>query len=132
MRYIKKINGEIVEGPAMLSGDRTAAPNTAWKADQLAAYGYELIEDLAPNPEDVFSVEVFQETLFGALMQGQFSNKKVRNEFDKLCAFLTGTKRLDMMKQYLGWLVSESEITESDYAVVAGILALQNINLGDY
>jgi hypothetical protein len=86
----------------------------------------------ANNPEKLFSVELFQESLFGALMMGQFSDKKVRNEFDKICAFLTGTKRIDLLKQYLSWLVSESEITEADQMLVANLLLAQNINLNNY
>lgn len=116
------------EGPVKGSVLVTECDPCRIKREEQAA----AMEAEANNPERLFSVELFQEALFGALMQGEFSDKKVRNEFDKLCAFLTGTKRLDMMKQYLGWLVSESEITESDYTVVAGILALQNINLEDY
>lgn len=84
------------------------------------------------NPEDVFSVESFQEALFGALMQGQFSSTSIRSEFAQVVAFVTGTKQFAMLKQYLGWLISQSVITEADYVVVAGILALQNIDLESY
>lgn len=84
------------------------------------------------NPEDVFSVESFQEALFGALMQGQFSSPSIRSEFAQVVAFVTGTKQFAMLKQYLGWLISQSVITEADYRVVAGILALQNIDLENY
>ena len=84
------------------------------------------------NPEDVFSVESFQESLFGALMQGQFSSPSIRSEFAQVTAFVTGTKQFAMLKQYLGWLISQSVITEADYGVVASILALQNIDLEGY
>lgn len=84
------------------------------------------------SPEDAFSVESFQEALFGALMQGMFSSPSIRSEFAQVTAFVTGTKQFSMLKQYLGWLISQSVITEGDYAVVSGILMLQNINLENY
>lgn len=82
--------------------------------------------------EAKFSVESFQEALFGALMQGQFSSPTIRSEFAQVVAFVTGTKQFAMLKQYLGWLISQSVITEADYSVVSGILALQNIDLESY
>lgn len=86
----------------------------------------------ANNPEKLFSVESFQEALFGALMQGQFSSPAIRSEFAQVTAFVTGTKQFAMLKQYLGWLMSQAVITEADYGVVAAVLALQNIDLGGY
>lgn len=84
------------------------------------------------TPEESFNVESFQESLFGALMQGQFSSPSIRSEFAQVTAFVTGTKQFAMLKQYLGWLMSQAIITEADYGVVAAVLALQNIDLGGY
>lgn len=45
MHFIKKVNGQLVGGPWPLTSERTASPNTAWKAEQLALHGYELVAD---------------------------------------------------------------------------------------
>ena len=50
MHFIKKVNGQLVGGPWPLTDDRTASPNTAWKAEQLALHGYELVADPAVEP----------------------------------------------------------------------------------
>ena len=84
------------------------------------------------DPEVLFNIETFQISLFQALMSNSFSTPNVRNEFDKICAFLTGTKQVAMLKAYLGWLLASSIITEADYAIVAGLLLAQNINLENY
>ena len=81
------------------------------------------------DKQDIETLEAFQEGLFTALMTGQFSDKSVRNEFDKLCAFITGTKRVDLMKQYLMWLQSESVINADDYTIIDNLLESLGIDL---
>ncbi len=50
MHFIKKVNGRIVGGPYPLLDDRTASPNTAWKAEQLILHGFELVVDPVSEP----------------------------------------------------------------------------------
>lgn len=50
MHYIKKVNGQLVGGPWLLSADRTASPNTAWKKEQLELHGFELVADPVKEP----------------------------------------------------------------------------------
>lgn len=50
MHYVKKVNGQLVGGPWPLTDDRTASPNSKWKAEQLALHGFELVPDPVVEP----------------------------------------------------------------------------------
>lgn len=50
MHYVTKVDGQITGGPYPLTDDRTASPNTAWKAEQLAIHGFELVADPVAEP----------------------------------------------------------------------------------
>ena len=45
MHYVKKVNGVIVAGPFPLTDDRTKAPNSKWKLDQMNKHGFSFVED---------------------------------------------------------------------------------------
>lgn len=68
MYYVKKVDGIVVEGPSFLSSDRTASPNTAWKADQLAAHGFELVADPEIPVDPVDPLKSFDYTIFEGRM----------------------------------------------------------------
>ena len=100
-----------------------------WTAIEVQAAAQAVISN---DPEKLFNVEVFQESLLGAAIAESFSSDSVLGEFDKLIAFVTGAKKFALLKQYLQWRVSKTIITVGDYAVVAGLLLAQNINLENY
>ena len=81
---------------------------------------------------EAFNVELFEGALFAALLGDALSTSALRSEFAILKSFVTGTKRFDLMKQYLAWLVLKEVATEADVTVISGILLQQQIDLTTY
>ena len=76
-----------------------------------------------------FSVEVFQSGLFSIL--GSLSNINLRLEFGALNTFATN-KDFTGIKQYLGFLITNSIATTGDYDAVNEVTKYQHIDLEDF
>lgn len=83
MHYVKKVNGQLVGGPWPLTSDRTASPNTAWKAEQLAIHGFELVPDpmVEPTVDDLITAKTRELAIAALKSEGKLdADGKIKKE----------------------------------------------------